>query len=278
MARTFMPVIPESFPQIKDNSGQLRHELKYVVPAALHTDLRAFAEPFCVPDPAANGYPPEYRVTTLQLDNHSHSLHLAKERERLNRFKLRVRTYNTPGQQPEFLEIKRKLENRVLKTRCMIPPKTFCKDFVLGSKAPGELSLRSKETYWDFLRLVNQLDAQPVALIRYERESWIGKNNPSHRLTMDRRLEYSMTDQWSLIPKRSGTWRRMDTGIAFQLPYPPMILEMKAPNNIPEWMLRIVRFFSLQRVGFCKYSTALRLESLFEGHTYSDTSENTSYL
>ncbi len=270
-----MIVTKKSPIQIADNSGQLRHELKYVVPADLLQEIRSVAEPFCIPDPATTGTPPEYRVTTLQLDTEGKSLHFAKERERLNRFKLRIRTYGDPGEFPEFLEIKHKQEHMIQKSRCKLSPSTFNKAFLFNDPKPKDLNKHAEQTYWDFVRLVNELDARPVVLIRYIRESWVGKNNQSTRITFDRHLEYALTKKWSLEkPKR---WRRMDTATAFQLSFSPMILEMKSSSQVPNWMLELVRFFSLQRVGFCKYSTAMRLESLFEGNTYSDASENTSY-
>ena len=264
-----------SHQNIADHSGQIRHEFKYVVPASGLSELRDFVAPFCAPDAAASGDPPQYSVTTLQLDTQSKALHYAKERENLNRFKLRARTYGDPGSSPEFLEVKRKLETMILKTRCRLDGGGFNRDFVLGESAPKGLSEKSEKYYWEFVRLVKQLDARPSLLIRYIRESWVGKSNTDYRITFDRRLEYSPCGEWTLENNRA--WRPMDTGTAFQLPYPPMIVEMKSPKQIPEWMLRVARFFSLQRVGFCKYSTAMRLESLFEGSAYSAASENTSY-
>ena len=265
---------PETPKKIRPN-GQVRHELKYIVPASVAPEIRMFAEPFCVPDPEATGSPPQYRVTTLQLDTLGKALHLAKEREQLNRFKLRVRTYGNPGEHVEFLEIKRKLEAMVKKTRCMLQPGTFGPDLLTTLTPPPGLRSRDVTTFWDFLRLKDQLDARPMIIIRYLRESWIGRNNPQQRITFDRELEYALCNRWSFQPE--GCWRRMDTATAFGLPFAPLILEMKSSASVPIWMLELIRFFSLQRVGFCKYSTAMRLESIFEGNTYSQASENTSY-
>ena len=55
-----------------------RFESKYVIPRALVPEVREFIRPFCRPDPHARGVPPEYVITTLQLDNPQLSLHYAK--------------------------------------------------------------------------------------------------------------------------------------------------------------------------------------------------------
>ncbi len=269
------PQSPKSSCEVR-HDGQARHELKYLVPADIVPDLRFFVQPFCIPDGQASGDPPEYQITTLQLDTIDHALHSAKERKFLNRFKLRVRSYGEIGMQPAFLEIKRKLESRVIKSRCRLEPGVFGEDFSLDGALPEGLSNRDRETYFEFARLVKQMDARPQILIRYIRESWVGLRESSVRATFDRALEYAVTDRWSLNnPKR---WLRMDSGTAFGVPFAPAILELKCSHDLPFWMQDMIRFFSLNRKGICKYSTAVRLESLFEGNVYSQASENTNYF
>lgn len=72
-------------------------------------------------------------------------------------------------------------------------------------------------------------------------------------------------------------WRCMDSATAFNRPYSAVILELKTYRDAPSWMSRLTERFSLERVGFCKYSTAMRLESLFQGAMYSEGSENCTY-
>ena len=63
-----------------------RHEAKYVIPRGLVAEIREFIRPFCEPDPHCSGDPPEYVITTLQLDSPTMALHYAKENEAVNRF------------------------------------------------------------------------------------------------------------------------------------------------------------------------------------------------
>lgn len=94
-----------------------RYEAKYIIPPALVPEIRRYIRPFCRPDPNTKGDPPEYVITTLQLDSPSLSLHHAKEDENLNRFKLRVRRYDMNPDGLVFLEVKVKHGHTIMKRR-----------------------------------------------------------------------------------------------------------------------------------------------------------------
>jgi len=65
----------------------------------------------------------------------------------------------------------------------------------------------------------------------------------------------------------------MDSSVALNRAFSGVILELKTYSDAPQWMSELTERFSLSRTGFCKYSTAMRLESLFYGSTYSDASD-----
>ena len=106
----------------KDKDSYIgRYEVKYVIPKSLVPDIREYIRPFCEVDPYCKGDPPEYVITTLQLDSPGLSLHYAKLWDFVNRFKLRVRTYNPVGKFPVFMEIKAKYRTTVVKYRSRVP-------------------------------------------------------------------------------------------------------------------------------------------------------------
>ena len=72
-------------------------------------------------DENSRGSPPEYAVTTLQLDSPTLALHYAKLWDFVDRFKLRVRTYDPIGSFPVFMEVKAKFRTTVVKYRSQIP-------------------------------------------------------------------------------------------------------------------------------------------------------------
>ena len=257
-----------------------RHELKYIIRPQEIEEMRKFIEFFCQPDSEASGDPPTYMVTTLQLDDHKKTLHRAKERKQINRFKLRIRTYGELenwGNEPVFFEIKRRLNTIVAKSRCQLTRTTYQDHFHSPElPIPTFKTPQDQAVYYEFLRLTRQMDARPQIFIRYWRESWVGRFDPSLRITFDTSIQYRQAQDYQF--NTNGTpWRTMDSQTALRSNFPGCVMEIKSSLFLPRWIPLFVKDFNLSRTGFCKYSTAMRLESLFQGSTYSAASENTTY-
>ena len=261
--------------QLGDDLRIERHEAKYVVPYSLMPEIRRYISPYVVPDKHGKGEFPKYLVRTIQLDNRNLCLHYAKEIEQLNRFKLRIRTYGTDGTAPYFVEIKRKLGDLIVKTRSVLTPEHYSPELFLspGPHVPFS-SEKEHMNYLDFIRLIQEIGAQPVAMIQYERESYMGEREDYARVTFDTRICYQMISSYDLSQVNDGRWHRVDTPTGLGTDYAGFILELKSKMGIPWWLLDLVRSFNLVRVGFCKYSAALRLESLSSGFQYSEAGEN----
>jgi hypothetical protein len=271
------PVNGSTRPKQREAQSVLeRYEAKYIVEPSLIPQIREFIQPFCAPDPNADGDPPEYIITTLQLDSHDLVLHRAKDDESINRFKLRCRTYGTDGTAPVFVEIKRKIKGVIVKSRTFVPREHWGPHLFKGpaSEFPFR-SLHEKLNLAEFRRLMSAIGARPVMLIRYVRESYLGRNDNYARLTFDRRLCYCPARGWEL-PPQNVRWRSMDSETALRRPYSGLILELKTYRDAPMWMVELTERFSLVRAGFCKYSTAVRMESLYSGAEYSEGAENCS--
>lgn len=240
-------------------------------------ELRKFIRPFCRPDKNCCGDPPQYVVTTLQLDNLMGDLWRAKERKVINRFKLRIRTYGDQCQGPVFLELKRKIGQMVSKSRVSLPGPIHDLRTIFGDETRNSLGdVQSVNAYMDFVRLVNEIGARPRVYIRYHRESYASVSDVYGRVTLDSRLCYAPARQW-VWPSPQIRWRSADTPTGLNRPYAGYILELKCGAQQPTWMADLVERFSLVQGGFCKYATAMRLESIFQGWQYSAASENCTY-
>jgi len=254
-----------------------RYEAKYIIPRSRVPDIRAFIRPFCRPDPYTHGDPPEYTITTLQLDDSRYSLHNAKAFEAVNRFKLRARTYGAVGSAPVFAEVKAKLEETIVKTRVAVPFEAWSKELVFGVRVPDFFrSERQEIDFLQFRRLAWEIGAEPKALVRYIRESYVGTVDRYARITFDRKLQYQATGSWTDFG-RSGLWRGMDSTEAqgFGLPYSGVVLEVKSLSYTPAWVMDLVERFELHKSGNCKYSTAIWREGVFTGYpgTNAETEE-----
>ncbi len=241
-----------------------RYEAKYLIHPGMVPAIREFIAPFCAPDRHADSETTEYIVTTLQLDSADMALCRAREEEALNRFKLRVRTYGLNGESPVFLEIKRKINDVIAKTRVELPFEAWSPEICLSPSARAPIHPSQAHDYLDFVRLVQQLGARPKVLIRYHRESYLGINELYLRLTLDRRLTYRVHRSWELLPN-GGRWWHMDSALSMRSPFSGVVLELKTFCDVPVWMIDMIKRFNLVRIGFCKYYTAVRLESLLAG-------------
>ncbi len=262
----------------KEDTQIDRFELKYVVHPSVVSSIREFIQPFVADDHHAGPGIPEYLVTTLQLDSPNNRLHYAKEHEAFSRFKLRIRTYGTEGKIPYFLEIKRKIQAAIVKSRVILHPADLSKENLLTVNPHLPFASQAQYTnYLDFVRLVNEIAARPKIFIRYIRESYKGICETYSRVTLDRALCYRPAfGQWH-FPLKEKNWYCLDTSTALCAPFSGHILELKCGSEMPEWMLELIERFDLVKVGFSKYSAAMRLESLYSGKSYSDASENCTY-
>jgi len=246
-----------------------RHEGKYIIPTSMVPEIREYVRPFCRPDPHGSGDPPEYVITTMQLDSPTLALHHAKENDSDARFKLRVRTYGKPGSSPVFLEVKRKIRGTVVKSRTSVPFEVWGKDLIFNTKLELDFKSPKEEIgFLEFVRLVREIGAEPMVLVRYIRESYMSLSDRYARVSMDRKLEYQPSRDWDNWGEK-GRWISMDSSLAQnkQFHFSGVVLELKTLSDTPHWMIDLVKHFDLVRVGNCKYSTAIWQEALFRGTT-----------
>ncbi len=243
-----------------------RFEAKYIIPRHLVEPIKAFIKPYCVLDKHCAAAGGRYYINTVQYDSPSLSLHYAKEWEATHRFKLRVRTYGLePGDAPVFLEIKRKYYDRIIKSRACIPFDAW-KPGIL-KKHVSELNFKSvkeREAFREFVRLAEEIGAEPKVIVRYCREAYTGIFDHYARITFDSQLCYQpVTNAYSW--GKGGRFISMDSGMVRNRKDSTLVLEVKCTEQVPTWMVELVQQFELIRCGNCKYSTAIWMEKLLIG-------------
>ena len=243
-----------------------RFEAKYMVPRSRLPELRAFIEPFCRADPNGVGEQPEYLVTTMQFDARDLPLFEAKYHESLNRFKLRARYYGESPGDMIFLEVKTRLNDCIVKHRARLPTEHWHDRLFLDTTMPPLPSDKDAEAFARFRRLYHEIDATPVVLVRYTRESYFGRTEKYARVTIDRELLYRPCRELSGM-SQPGRWFRMDSSLAQNAGMRDscVVLELKCLAEMSDWMRELIVHFNLTRTGNCKYATAVWLESLFNG-------------
>ena len=196
-------------------SGRL--EYKYLVPNSLLDRIRAELLPHMGIDPFAGKQSSnEYTVRSVYYDTPRLDCYHEKVDGVGVRRKFRIRGYNRPDENSiVFLEIKRKYMNFILKDRAPLLQKDL-NDFFSSSETDKYIiSLSGTDQEQadakHFLYHYYRRSLQPAVLVVYDREAFLGKFDPSLRLTFDKNLRGAvfptldmLYDDDRLVPSMRG--------------------------------------------------------------------------
>ncbi len=231
-----------------DRMQSQRFEHKYLVDEDTALKIRDFVRAYLELDEFGEGKPDfSYPVHSLYLD--SDDLRLAREtiNGNKNRFKLRIRFYNNNPDTPVFFEIKRRMNNCILKQRGGVRHDAV--EWLMAGHFPEASHLVSKDpkqlvAIQRFSELMQMVQAKPQVHIAYLREAYVHPTNNSVRLTLDRavRADYEPTARLSTEMKKPAFPFGRD-----------VILELKFTNHYPNWFRDLVHVFGCMQCGAAKY-------------------------
>jgi hypothetical protein len=243
----------------KDKLQASRFELKYIIPEETALQIRDYVRSYLELDENGVGKPNySYPVHSLYLDSDDLKLYWATINGEKNRFKLRIRFYNNNPETPVFFEIKRRMNNCIMKKRGSVRREAVPR--LLAGHMPEPSFLVSKEAkhmfaVQDFCRLTQEIGAKPKVHIGYYREAYVPHDDNSARLTMDRevRSEPELTPRLNTKMLRPIlVWGK------------DVVLELKFTNRFPEWFRDLVRVFGLRQCGAAKYVDGVALQGEYK--------------
>jgi VTC domain len=237
-----------------ENLLPCRYECKYLVSPEAATEIRRFIQPFMVPDAFARrraGY--RYPICSLYFDTIGLDLYRQTTAGEKNRFKLRVRSYSDDAAMPVFLEVKRRINDVILKRRAGLPRDVAIDMLTTG----GSLGLEdsTSELLADlefFTGHVTVASARPFLRVRYVREAYQSLGGDPLRITLDTDIAWLPTSTADFNLDASGWIPTTVQGT---------VLEIKFTDRYPGWVGEMIRIFDLQRQSVAKY--ALSVDSLF---------------
>lgn len=233
-----------------------RCEFKYAVSTELADRLRRVLERWCVVDRTgvcdAAGW---YTIDSLYFDTPDLAFHRDAEDERPIRRKLRVRSYPDTPDSIVKIEVKRRIQELILKTSLVVPQAGWEAWLRPGANLAA-MKPASREALDTFVTLQRHTNAGPKMLVRYTRLAFHSSIDDYVRVTFDRRILYQPMRHYSLggDPRR---WASIDA--AGSLGAGNLLMEVKFRGRPPVWIGDLVRRFGLVRQGFSKYGTAVRL-------------------
>ncbi len=249
------------------NLQSSRFEFKYVIDEQCAAAVRAFVQSHLEPDDFADpDHGNSYRISSLYLDNSELFLYRQTVAGEKNRFKLRIRFYDNNPNGPAFLEIKRRVNNVILKQRARVSREGVF--HLLGGEALDQSWLmgnngdvRAGEALLDFCNLSDSFSAAGSIYVSYRREAYVSPNSNSIRVTFDRQLLGSPYERGtSLSLPTQGASPDVGNG-------DKVILEMKFTDRFPEWMGDLVQAFNLHRTSVPKYVHCIDTMGIRPGHS-----------
>lgn len=230
-----------------------RREIKFII----RTDqMQPFIDdimPFVELD-AHTGTTTFYRTNSLYYDTNDYHAYWQKVEGLRHRRKLRIRVYGDHLLNPEdecFVEIKERIDGAVRKRRIIIPYQDAQILCLEGRIDPDLVSEEDRPVVDEIAHLVLLYRLQPACILRYDRMPFNGHPDydPSLRITLDTNCRARIHD----IDYSTSPFEDMRFFLAPQL----CILEIKADDRVPYWLVEVMHRhrFMLQRIS--KYCTAL---------------------
>lgn len=229
-----------------------RLELKYQISDEMALAVRDFLSSYLEVDEFGATRPNlSYPVHSLYLDSPNLATYRHTINGNKNRFKLRIRFYENRPNAPVYFEIKRRMNNAILKQRGAVRREAV--DRVLAGQLPEPNEIASTDPkhlagIQRFLGLMTELQARPTAHVAYLREAWMSSHDNSIRVTMDREV-YFEPDPTTVMQATM-----IDPILVFD---DRVILELKFTGRFPDWWNELVRVFGLQQASAAKYADGI---------------------
>lgn len=232
-----------------DNLLGCRYELKYRITEAKARALEQYISAYLYPDRYASLQPDHcYPIVSLYFD--SENLKLCREtlEGKKNRFKLRIRGYSDDQRSPLFFEIKRRVNNVILKSRARVRHEDVV--YLLSHQVSlPERYKQDENAIRQFKLYVDSLNARPVVLVRYMRQAFEGQGQNKVRITFDRKLGYKPTSEYRVMLNSPG-WQNLSMDF--------VVLEIKFTSRYPAWLREMVKVFDLKISAMSKYASSVK--------------------
>jgi hypothetical protein len=230
-----------------------RFEFKYVIKPSLESAIRRFIAPYVVPDDYAANQPGNaYMISSLYLDSSDYKLCAQTQKTIKNRFKLRMRYYAEDENEPVYIEIKRRVDRIIQKSRDQITRREAFEIVNCMQTGNMQLGFDLESRLNPYLSLIRDIQAKPAVLVKYRREAYEAMGGGAVRINFDHNLEYA--DFKGKFGFNGGDWKKVQPD--------GTIFEIKFTEHYPPWITELARLFNLQQTSVPKY--VLSVEDLLK--------------
>ena len=236
-----------------DKVQHSRFELKYFIDESTALRVRDFVQSYLEIDEFGAQRPSlSYPTLSLYLDSDDLKTYWHTINGDKNRFKLRLRYYDDRPETPVFFEIKRRMNNIILKDRAGVR-KAAVRRLLAGHLPergdllyPGDIQQQAAAAR--FIELMSRLQAKPKMHIAYLREAWENPMDNSVRVTFDRVVDSAPNPQPTLVATSPNPHRVFEKSV---------VLELKYTNRFPNWFRELVSTFDCMQTGAAKFAEGI---------------------
>lgn len=227
-----------------------RKETKYIVDKETFALLEKDLQKYMVSDEFATS-----TITNIYFDNEEFDMIQDSIAKKNGREKIRMRVYDSkPSESSQaFLEIKKK-ENKIgYKYRLTSNPVSvinYIENGVIDSTIKDEKVTSELEQLRERYGTI-----KPMMYIYYDRVSYKGIEDKKIRLTIDKNLLYRDYDVAATEGKFGETL--LDPN--------KVIMEIKVPEQLPDWLLALLEKYQIEKQSFSKYGNAYKLAYQMSG-------------
>jgi hypothetical protein len=218
-----------------------RIELKYLVDHRQRAELLRCWRPFVAPAPFTDGRA-TYPILSLYFDTPSLLFYDEKLDGEMLRTKVRLRGYGTRLEDlsPLFLEIKRKIDSRVVKYRHRF------ERWTPELASPGAWPLDADAEGAQIAQALHRYRLRPVVQVLYQREAYESDQVRTLRIAFDSQL-------YAFGPEQRFGRGMIDDPRHRCLGDTQFIVEIKSDGRLPSWVQQGIQAAELQQRAISKY-------------------------
>lgn len=236
-----------------------RFELKYPIKLEWKDAIAEFLNPWCKLDHYSAVSPDGfYWITNNYLDTPRDTFFKWTLDKRDGRFDMRIRTYGE-NPRPEttcFFEVKEKRRDVVIKTRGTLRGGRPDRLWTDTPAALEETSGEDRSNLQHFLHQALSWNAEPRFLTQYKRMAWFGLSEDYTRVTIDTSMRWREERTFDHAVPDPRVMTHSDIPF-FTAPGADAIMELKCEREqVPWWMLDLIRHLELQLSGYSKFGSA----------------------
>lgn len=221
-----------------------RLEEKYVLDPFLYRQVISSLAGYMRKDEFSTAGPEgKYYVGSLYFDTSEYRAYMEKMTGERNRVKLRIRSYYPRREDASFVsvELKTRSGRFIIKYGTHAPIEAYEHYMATGSWGDTD-----DPVLIEFERIARLQCQRPKVVVEYDREVFTPLDPSSLRISFDHALRYCRAD--TLFPEKPiYRWQTES----------PIILEIKTPDDGPNWLQQMVRDLSLRSRPHSKYANAV---------------------